>query len=260
MPESIQEFREKLQGPRRPYDTWYGRNVMRVLSIYITKLLAQTPVKPITVTLVSVVLGVFGAWLLTDGHWLLGILLVNGWYLLDHVDGELARLRKEVSPTGFYFDTIANAFVPPLTFVGLGIGLTNQDGSLIWLYLGLAAAYASLMFLLIPFCESAILLQWLRDKKGTSLKSAPQKEGEATLSLPRKIFSHLHSLVTFPVILPFLTVCTILLSFAASDQLENALEILVFCYAVTASVVWVFILANKLITRRLDEEVLVIKP
>src|SRR3989344_6556634 len=118
--ETIRELRERLQGPRRPYDTHYGRYVMRRFSIYLTVLCSKMSLGPSAVTLLSILAGLLGAFFIYKNHWLTGILLVNAWYLLDHVDGELARYKGISSPTGLYFDTIANSIVPFFTFLAIG--------------------------------------------------------------------------------------------------------------------------------------------
>ncbi|MBI3316304.1 MAG: CDP-alcohol phosphatidyltransferase family protein, partial [Candidatus Omnitrophica bacterium] len=126
---TIDDLRKELQRPRRHKDTWYGKYVMRRLSIYITAFLAQFPVSPFWVNFVSILSGLLGAWLLSRQEWLWGILFVNGWYLLDHVDGELARFRKVFYATGLYFDSMANVIVIPAAFAGLGVGLKSATGA-----------------------------------------------------------------------------------------------------------------------------------
>lgn len=254
--ESIAQLRERLQGPRRPHDTFYGRHVMRKLSIYLTGALSKTAIRPEAVTAFSIGAGALGALSLSKGQWFLGILLVNLWYLLDHVDGELARFREEVSVTGLYFDTITNAIVPPLTFWGLGVGLWEIGGSVTWLWMGVTGAYASWMLLAIPFCESAVLLQWLKEKKhaASARPAASNALGNAlAVGILKKTFAKIHLFITFPVVLPVLT-ATILFSAIAPSAVsaEGSLKVILALYAVCATFTWTFILANQILTRKTD--------
>lgn len=247
--ESVRELRERLQGPRRPYDTLYGRYVMRTFSIYLTRFFIPLPVTPLGVTFLSVIIGLAGTVFLSCGYWLTGLLLVNGWYLLDHVDGELARYRKSVSATGLYFDTIANAFIQPLTFAAIGIGLRNSSLPDRDLWVGLVAAYGAMMLLVIPYCEAAVLLQFgvLRDKGSSSAPNVP------STSILKRLFAGLHYLSAFPVVLPIYTVGVFVAK--ASYHELSFLSRANFASAVLFTVVWVGILANLAVSSKLESKV-----
>ena len=250
---SIAELRRLLQDPRKPHDTPYGKVVMRTLSIYITAGLIGTRITPLAVTLVSVVAGLFGVWELYQGHWISGILWVNAWYLLDHVDGELARYRKTVSVTGLYFDTIANAIVQPLAFAAMGVSVWSATGDLDHLAVGLVSAYASLMLLVIPYCEAAVLLQWTQSGKMKLVGPGGPAGALSGASFFRRAFSMLHFLSAFPSILPILTLATLAASFYGFAV--DVLALLLWSYAVVSTVVWVGILVNLVISKKLESKV-----
>ena len=46
---------------------------------------------------------------------------------LDHADGELARLTGKISHKGHYYDLASDAIVNILLFLGIGIGLMNNN-------------------------------------------------------------------------------------------------------------------------------------
>ena len=46
---------------------------------------------------------------------------------LDHADGELARLKNEISPKGHVYDLISDALVNIFLFLGIGIGLMQTN-------------------------------------------------------------------------------------------------------------------------------------
>ena len=221
---------------------------MRKLSIYLTVFFFKAGVPVAGVTLLSILVGLLGAWGLWNGEWVWGILGVNGWYLLDHVDGELARLRQQTSATGLFFDTIANAIVPPVAFYALGARLSWLNGTDTWLHVGIVAAYACLMLLVVPYCLDSTLM---------SAKSRPAKTVEAKseshngCSAGKKIFMLLHKFVLYPVILPILTAGILITNWTFGGA-ELPVKLILASYAVVASVVWIGVLANTVISRKPD--------
>ena len=247
---TIAQMRESLQSPRKSHDTLYGKWVMRRFSIYLTALSAKAGFAPSTVTTFSVIAGLCGAALLANQRWLAGILAVNLWYLLDHVDGELARLQKSRSLTGLYYDTFTNSVVPPLTFVGLGIGLSGAERAFAF---GLLSAHGFLMLLIISYCEAAVVMQQIGQgilkNSASSVKSEKRPSGAA-----KKLFSLLHSAVAFPVFLPVLTLGLLAGSAFGEDALQTIAAYLLMAYGVTVTVVWVSIAAHLISTAKLDKK------
>ena len=91
--------------------------------------LRQSAITPNVITTLTMVFGLLGAWLLAraGAGANLGAALVMIALLLDHADGELARLTGRTSTFGHYYDLIADALVTSALFVGIGFGL-NASG------------------------------------------------------------------------------------------------------------------------------------
>lgn len=86
-----------------PWDRWVHRPPARI----IAKLLANTPTTPNQVTLLTLIPAAFSAWYFaqanfTSGLW--ALLFFYLWSMLDHVDGELARLTGKSSEFGRKLD------------------------------------------------------------------------------------------------------------------------------------------------------------
>ena len=227
---------------------------MRPLSIYVTALMLRLNVTPMGATTLSIVLGLWGCWLIAWDSWVAGILLVNVWYLLDHVDGEIARYRGIVSPTGLYFDTLANVFIQPGTFTAIGWALYQSTGEMVWLFTGLIASYGLLMLAIIPFCESNVILQWLQG--GKKAPFAPASDGPASAPPEKKavvndLFGRLHSTVAFPNILLVLSP-VILLGQGTPDFFEPAIKALLTAYAVISTVIWSVVLTHQILSKKID--------
>jgi phosphatidylglycerophosphate synthase len=90
------------------------RFVNRTLSEPITRRLVRWPITPNQITVISLGTGLFGAWLLAyerTATSLLGLMLFQFSVVLDHVDGEVARLRFQFSRLGKWLDNFSDHVV-----------------------------------------------------------------------------------------------------------------------------------------------------
>ena len=96
-------------------------------------MLKKTFITPIHVTLASIIVGLYSFYYFLKGdayHDLIGILLFQLSFLLDCIDGDLARLRSEnrVKLSGMYFDYLRSLLLEPVLPIFLTIGLViNGD-------------------------------------------------------------------------------------------------------------------------------------
>ena len=93
--ESIAALRERCQKPDyKTVGNWMARHVTREMALYATRLILRTPLRADSVALLSLGCGLAGAvFLAMPAAWTLvtGAVLLQIWYLLDHVDGQVAR-------------------------------------------------------------------------------------------------------------------------------------------------------------------------
>ncbi len=103
-----------------PWDKRLARALVRPL--------VGTPVTPNHITASSLVIGLAGALLIAKGgtamHW--GALLFMVSALLDHADGELARMTGQTSRFGQIFDVLTGGIVHVALFCGIGYGLRDS--------------------------------------------------------------------------------------------------------------------------------------
>lgn len=153
--ESIKRLREICQ-PKSSKKIPYTEQFYRKFSIYPTKfLLSKTNISANQVTVFSILVGILAGVFFSFGKsWtmLIGAVLLNGWYFIDHLDGEIAKYRRTSSLTGQYFDLMNHYIVHPIVFFGLGIGLYFQYE---WLWLIYAGFLASLGGLILNLCHDA---------------------------------------------------------------------------------------------------------
>jgi len=121
-----------------------GYYFMRPITLRITSLIANLPIRPNHVTLFCMALGVAGAVMVGVAQSVLlmqlGILLYFAGATLDCVDGELARVKHQGSYLGAWLDTLSDDVSTSLMVAAMGIYLTNLTGNSFHQTLGLAGA------------------------------------------------------------------------------------------------------------------------
>ncbi|AWL41860.1 MULTISPECIES: CDP-alcohol phosphatidyltransferase family protein [Streptomyces] len=137
---------------RRSGEHWAGRLYMREISLRIDRHLVNTRITPNQLTYVMTVAGVLAApALLVPGVWgaLLGVLMVQLYLLLDCVDGEVARWKKQFSLGGVYLDRVGAYLCDAAVLVGLGLRAADLWGSgridWLWAFLGTLAALGAIL-------------------------------------------------------------------------------------------------------------------
>jgi choline kinase/uncharacterized membrane protein YbhN (UPF0104 family)/phosphatidylglycerophosphate synthase len=96
-----------------------ARYVNRPISTRITAALAPLRVPPTFLSVVTFLLGIWGAWSLSAGRALMGGLLVQAASILDGSDGETARLFDRSSSLGRLIDGTFDRFVDAAVIAGL---------------------------------------------------------------------------------------------------------------------------------------------
>ncbi|MFF4182586.1 CDP-alcohol phosphatidyltransferase family protein [Streptomyces sp. NPDC001691] len=131
---------------------WGGRLYMREISLRITRLLVTTKVTPNQLTYLMTLSGVLAApALLVPGVWgaVLGVVAVQGYLLLDCVDGEVARWKRQFSLSGVYLDRVGAYLCDAAVLVGFGLRAADLWGGgridWLWAFLGTLAALGAIL-------------------------------------------------------------------------------------------------------------------
>ena len=126
--------------------TSYAKYVIRHISIRITRLLLPTGISANQVTLIGIVIGILACILIGTGsivYSILGVGLLQLSYIIDCVDGEIARYKKRSSVNGIFIDFIGHEILIPFSFLALTFLLYNNLHQTSILLLGILAAWAS---------------------------------------------------------------------------------------------------------------------
>ncbi len=109
-------------------DNFYSRVFYRKLSPYLTLLFLKFDIHPHTITWLSVIFALIGSFLISFSDFtvtLIGFVFFQLWYLLDHVDGEVARIKHKSSIEGVYLDVVTHYLVHPIIFFSFGLDAVN---------------------------------------------------------------------------------------------------------------------------------------
>lgn len=125
---SINDVKAKVQPPHiMQRHSFFTRNITRKISLLITWLVVNIFPKAnadiITFAWGILLLGVI--YLFSKGdpqNTLYGALLLELWYILDCVDGEVARFNNKDSLKGIFLDLFLHTSIQPLLFLSLAIG------------------------------------------------------------------------------------------------------------------------------------------
>lgn len=111
-------------------DDWFSFYVGRKLTYLLTIPFLYTPLTPNHVTFISIVMLIIGfginCFANSRNLMLIAWLCYFLWSLLDGVDGNMARYRKQFSKFGDLFDTMGGYSAYALLFLGMGIGAYYQ--------------------------------------------------------------------------------------------------------------------------------------
>jgi phosphatidylglycerophosphate synthase len=124
---------------RKPQDGWTSRHLNRYISLFISRFLIRTPLRPNQVSVAILGIGIAGAIAAAQGgYWplLLGAALFQAQSVLDGCDGEMSRVSHRGSRLGEWLDTIGDDLTNYGFFGGAGLGLYRMSGEPIYLMAG----------------------------------------------------------------------------------------------------------------------------
>ena len=171
---SYRELRRVCQAPVRPSNDVAGLLFGDFASLPITKLFVDLRLSPDYASVGFFLCGLFGAALASaSGGWALtAAVLLLLYYILDCVDGEVARFQRVVDIKWGYYDYLFHMLIKPLAFGGVGLGVFLASGSA-W---ALAAAFtASIATLWLKMFMSTPELLFVRELRSQARRSAPYR-------------------------------------------------------------------------------------
>ena len=146
---------------------------------------------------------------------LAGALLLQLWYLLDHVDGQIARYRKTDGLTGRYFDFLMHHLIHGILFAGLSGYLYRHTHQVVFLIWGFITSLAMVMFNLAQDAKYKTFFEFISCADHIQFTHRPKnpsgvRKFQRPSFISRKIFSFLHKSVEIHVAMNLLTLAAIL--------------------------------------------------
>ena len=167
-------------------DTWLDRNLHRPAARRLANFFSKTPLTPNQITLCSLLPALLSCFFFSKGcldSALAGLFFFYLWAVMDHADGELARLTKRTSPLGQQLDDVCDNVASILIFSGIFWGLLpfwepkNQQ-TLLWIFTGAVVLNTVGSVLLTPL------------RRGLREKALKEKSPDNTFEQKQKLIDH----------------------------------------------------------------------
>ena len=232
----------------------------RPAALYITWVLIHTPVTAHQVTFIALSVAVAGAICFTfgtPGYFLVAVLLWQFWYLLDHVDGQIARYRRSVSLEGVFYDFVMHHVVNLIMGFAIGYGCYRASHKASAIILGFITSFSLGMTGLLSDCEyKAACSLSFKQQRSINIRQS-QANFPKKKSFPRMIFSLLHKSCEGHVVMNVFTLYALFYFWFSSSKMNilgNILWGLLAYYAAVASLVWISKLTYRITSRHLSHQ------
>lgn len=167
---SLVELELRCQKPDyRRSGNWMARRVSRPAALRITWIVHPWSISPHAMTLAALLCAVAAAVAIARGDvagWLIGAALLQLWYLLDHVDGQLARLHGAATLDGMQLDYVMHHLVNLMIPWGVAFGLMQATGAAAWMVAGLAWSVGLLLLGLVNDARYKAFIGRLKQLEG----------------------------------------------------------------------------------------------
>jgi len=189
--ESLKELNSICQKPRyKEVGNWMVRHILRDAALPITWLLLHTPITANQVTTLSLVIGLLGMVCVSapaTSSFLLGVVLIQVWYLLDHVDGQIARYRKTASLTGRFFDFMTHHVIHGVIYFSLGFYVYLLGGSVWFIIWGFFASICMMAFNLVHDTKYKTFFEELAKLQSIEIASGDGEEDDSSYRVLSKV-------------------------------------------------------------------------
>ena len=222
------ELREVCQRPVRDGNDVAGLLFGDHASLVFTKVFVDLRLSPNYASVGFLICGLIGAVLqVTTSAWALtGAILLVLYYVLDCVDGEVARWQRVVNVHWGYYDYLFHMLIKPLAFFGIGLGTFGEIGSVWLLCAAFAAAIATLWRKILIEIPGILFLKDVLRKSaqaastaGPAANSLPTGTQDAGLARPSEPFQLRPDLITLRAVLTNFDISLLVLSLAAALDL-----------------------------------------
>lgn len=143
----------------------------RPIAFLLVKIIYRTNITPNQLTLTAILMGLIAGFFYskgTAGSVYLGAVFFLLFNILDCSDGQLARLKRNGTPTGRIIDGVADYIAFISVYIGIGIGFANkyENPSLFWTLLALTGLFNTIHAILVDYYRNRYL-DYVLERKST---------------------------------------------------------------------------------------------
>ena len=139
MPEDRQFVRARALKPR---DSWWTVLFVDAVTIHLLPGLLKVPgVTPMRLSLLGLAVGAVSVWSFASGWLIAGALLFQLRYVIDCLDGKVARVRGQTSAWGAFADLAIDVATVAACYAALGYWALSSQAPHAWTVLLLLVAY-----------------------------------------------------------------------------------------------------------------------
>jgi len=153
--ESIREAKRLLfKDSKKDTDGWVSKRINALISIPISRFLSRFSMHPNWITLLNIPFALLGPWLFVKETYLSGAIagmIFQLGSILDGCDGEIARVKLQVSKFGGWFDTTVDNLSYLLFFFAVGIRQAERTGSRVYFNVMLGGLISLFISLLVTY-------------------------------------------------------------------------------------------------------------
>jgi phosphatidylglycerophosphate synthase len=122
------------------YSDFISNYFYQQIAFFLTKYIYKTNVTPNQITLLSLFMGLLSALFIYKNHTVLGVIFLNISFILDCLDGQIARVKNMQSDFGMWLDNISDRIVENVVVIAIIFGNFTSNiiyGGVILLFLNM---------------------------------------------------------------------------------------------------------------------------
>lgn len=131
---SYKSIIKSLPPKKNSNSSWWVKLLIRKFSFPLTYIFINMGFSANAVSILSIVVVLAGClcYCIPDSGWLItAVVLINLWLVLDCVDGNIARCKKQKTVFGEFVDDIGGYYIESLVYLAISVFVFNNGGVLI---------------------------------------------------------------------------------------------------------------------------------
>lgn len=176
---SLKQIIDSLPEKKNSKSSFWVKLIIRKVSFIFTYCFINLGASAWSVSILSVIIALLGSLLMMFDDYcltIIGVLLIEFWLVLDCVDGNIARCKKECSEMGSFVDALSGYYISAFLYFSVGIAAYHFSNLI---------EYRQLFIIMGAFSSiSGILARLIHQKYTYTILVTGNKENEKGLVLP----------------------------------------------------------------------------